>query len=55
VFSGWITRHQFEETWMSLLGVLNHDTAKHEVSPEVRNLLVYNNMYPSSVQQYVTF
>ncbi|XP_052771519.1 huntingtin-like isoform X2 [Mya arenaria] len=31
---GWISRQQFEETWMSLLGVLNPDASEHEISPE---------------------
>ncbi|KAL3864910.1 hypothetical protein ACJMK2_006556 [Sinanodonta woodiana] len=33
---GWISRHEFEETWMSLLGVLNPGTGLEEgTSPEV--------------------
>jgi len=36
---GWISRQQFEETWMSLLGVLNplpSDTAQTSPSHEVQ-------------------
>lgn len=42
-FSGWISRQQFEETWMSLLGVLNplpSDTTQTPPSHEVLTVSV---------------
>lgn len=36
IFSGWTNRQQFEESWMSLLGVLNPASPTgHPLSPEV--------------------
>ncbi|XP_041368406.1 huntingtin-like isoform X2 [Gigantopelta aegis] len=31
---GWVNRQQFEETWMSLLGLLNPATTGHDLTPE---------------------
>ena len=46
LLSGWISRQQFEETWMSLLGVLNplpSDAAQTPPTHEVRCLNFYHH------------
>lgn len=40
MYVGWISRKQFEETWMGFLAVLNpvtlsEDSEQHMISPEV--------------------
>lgn len=49
--SGWISRQQFEETWMSLLGVLNplpSDAAQTPPTHEVHIVMVYCIMQQNS-------